>query len=72
LESSYDLHLSILDSLAVAYSNNGQMDKAYDAYTECLRISERSFDKVNIGYALLVLAIFLKSRSALKRRGNIF
>jgi signal transduction histidine kinase len=28
------------------------MDKAYDAYTECLRISERSFDKVNIGYAL--------------------
>jgi len=52
LESSYDLHLSILDSLAVAYSNNGQMDKAYDAYTECLRISEQSFDKVNIGYAL--------------------
>jgi signal transduction histidine kinase len=52
LESSYDLHLSILDSLAVAYSNNGQMDQAYDAYSECLRISERSFDKVNIGYAL--------------------
>src|SRR5678816_4569711 len=52
LESSYDLHLSILDSLAVAYSNNGQMDKAYDAYIECLRISENSSDKVNIGYAL--------------------
>lgn len=49
---SDDLQSSILDSLAVNYMNDGQMDKAYEMYLECLGISEKSLQKVNMGYAL--------------------
>jgi signal transduction histidine kinase len=50
---SYDLLASILDSIAVVYVNDGQLDKAYDTYLECLRLGEESSGKVNLGYALI-------------------
>jgi signal transduction histidine kinase len=50
---SYDLQASILDSIAVVYVNDGQLDKAYDTYLECLRLGEMSSGKVNLGYALI-------------------
>ena len=49
---SHDLESSILDSIAVIYVNDKQLDKAYDTYVECLKISEESYQKVNTGYAL--------------------
>jgi len=52
LGNTDDLQSSILDSLALTYLNDGQMDKAYEAYLKCLEVSEQSSLKVNMGYAL--------------------
>ena len=49
---NFSLESSILDSIAVAYMNDGQIDKAYDTYIECQHLSEQKNDKRNLGYAL--------------------
>ena len=46
------LELSIMDSIAVAYFNNDQLDKAYDTYIKCKQLSEQKNDYRNLGYAL--------------------
>ncbi len=45
----YDLQSSILDSIAVIYANDGQLDKAYETYKECLHLSEISYSKSKYG-----------------------
>ncbi len=49
---NFSLESSILDSIAVAYLNDGQIDKAYDTYIECQHLSEQKNEKRNLGYAL--------------------
>lgn len=39
---SHDLRSRVLESMAFVYVNDGQLDKAYETYIECLRISEQS------------------------------
>jgi signal transduction histidine kinase len=49
---NFSLESSILDSMAVAYLNDGQIDKAYDTYIICQHLSEQNNEKRNLGYAL--------------------
>ena len=49
IKNTDDLQSSILDSLAVTYLNDGQMDKAYETYLECLKLSERTSQKIRKG-----------------------
>ena len=49
---SHDLQPRVLDSMAKIYLNDGQMDKAYEAYLECLKLSEQSSQKILKGDAL--------------------
>ena len=49
---NFSLESSILDSMAVAYLNDGQIDKAYDTYIICQHLSEQKNEKRNLGYAL--------------------
>jgi signal transduction histidine kinase len=51
--NNYDLLGSVLDSLALSYRDDGQLDKAFETYRECLELSEASSQKVNEAYALL-------------------
>ncbi|MEO5983997.1 MAG: tetratricopeptide repeat protein, partial [Ferruginibacter sp.] len=39
---SHDIRSRVLESMAFVYLNDGQLDKAYETYIECLRISEKS------------------------------
>ena len=58
---SPDLQPRVLDSLAVIYLNDGQMDKAYETYLEYLHLSEQSSQKVMTGYALFGIGdLFVK------------
>ncbi|MFI5185329.1 MAG: tetratricopeptide repeat protein [Chitinophagales bacterium] len=72
LEGSYDLQSSILDSMAVAYANDGQIDKAYEAYLECLQISEASSQKVNMGYALFGIGDLMERQSRFEEAKEYF
>ena len=49
---NFSLESSILDSIAVVYMNDEQIDKAYDTYLECQHLSEQKNEKRNLGYAL--------------------
>jgi len=49
INGSYDLETSILDSIAVVYSNDGQLEKADETYHKCLRLSEEVGQNINIG-----------------------
>ena len=48
---SRDLLPRVLESMAFVYLNDGQLDKAYETYIECLRISEQSSENMK-GQAL--------------------
>jgi len=50
--NNHDLLGSVLDSLALSYRDDGQLDRAYETYRECLELSVASLQKVNEGYAL--------------------
>jgi len=39
---SHDIRSRVLESMAFVYVNDGQLDKAYESYIECLLISEQS------------------------------
>ncbi|HEV8082344.1 MAG TPA: tetratricopeptide repeat protein [Chitinophagaceae bacterium] len=39
---SHDIRSRVLESMAFVYLNDGQLDKAYETYIECLRVSEKS------------------------------
>ncbi len=61
LGTSNDLQPRVLDSIAEIYMNCGQMEKAYEASLECLRLSELSGQKIMKGDALYTLGLhFLK------------
>ena len=49
---NFSLESSILDSIAVGYLNDGQIEKAYDTYVICQHLSEQNNEKRNLGYAL--------------------
>ena len=68
--NNFSLESSILDSMAVAYLNDGQIDKAYDTYIICQHLSEQNNEKRNLGYALFgigdILVIKNKPEEAIK------
>ena len=72
IKSAESLQLSILDSLAVAYLNNGQIDKAHDAYLECLYLSEQSSHKINMGYALFGIGKLFVLQNMLNEAKSFF
>ena len=58
---SHDLQPRVLDSMAVVFVNDGQMEKAYETYFECLKLSKQSSQKVNMGDALFGIGdLFLR------------
>jgi len=60
---NFELESSILDSLAVAYINDNQIDKAYDTYLTCMRLCEKHGEKRNLGYSHYGIGeIFLKQQ----------
>ena len=69
---NYNLECSILDSVAVVYLNDEQLDKAYDAYLECLHQSEKNNIKRNIGYAFFGIGDILAKRNKLEEAKEYF
>ena len=57
LGTSSDLQPRVLDSMAEIYSSCGQMEKAYEASLECLRLCELSGQKNMKGDALSTLGL---------------
>jgi len=49
---NFILEATILESIAVAYLNDGQLDKAYETYITCQHLCEQNNEKRNQGYAL--------------------
>ncbi len=72
IKDAHSLQLSILDSLAVAYLNNGQIDKAHDTYLECLYLSEQSSHKINMGYALFGIGKLFVLQNMLNEAKSFF
>ncbi len=72
MERSYDLQSSILDSMAVAYMSDGQLDKAHEAYLECLNIAEKSSQKVNMGYALFGIGDLMEKQNRMDEAKDYF
>ncbi|HWC54191.1 MAG TPA: tetratricopeptide repeat protein [Chitinophagaceae bacterium] len=72
MEGSYDLQSSILDSIAVAYVDDGQLDKAYEAYLECLDIAEKSSQKINMSYALFGIGDLMERQNQLDEAKKYF
>ena len=61
VEVSHDLEPRILDCMAEIYLNDGQMEKAYEASVECLRLSEQSSQKLMKGDSLFTIGnLFFK------------
>ncbi len=61
LGTSNDLQPRVLDSMAEIYMSIGQMEKAYEASVECLRLCEESSQKMMMGDAFFTLGLqFLK------------
>ncbi|MEO6612511.1 MAG: ATP-binding protein [Chitinophagaceae bacterium] len=61
IKASSDLQPRVLDCMAEIYLNDGQMEKAYDASFQCLRLSEQSSQKIMKGDALFTIGnLFLK------------
>ena len=48
---SHDLRSRVLESMAFVYVNDGQLDKAYETYIECVRVSEQGSENMR-GQAL--------------------
>jgi signal transduction histidine kinase len=69
---SHDLQTSILDSIALIYANDGQMDKSYEVYLECFRISEASSQKVNMSYALFGIGDLFVRQNRLEEAKEYF
>ena len=69
---SPDLQTSILDSIAVVYANDGQTDKAYETYLECLEISKQASEKVNMGYALIGIGDLFEKQNRLNEARDYF
>ena len=58
---SQDLQPRVLESMATVYLNDEQMDKAFETYLACLRLSEQSSQKVLKGDALFGIGhLFLR------------
>jgi signal transduction histidine kinase len=69
---SKDLRPRILDSMAEIYQNNGQLDEAYKASLECLRLSEQLSQKVTEGYALAGIGIVFMKQNRLNEAKEYF
>ena len=69
---SHDLQSRVLDSLAETYLNDGQMDKAYEAYLECLRLSEQTSQKLIQGQSLLGIGNLFKRQTRLQDAKEYF
>ncbi len=61
IKASNDLQPRVLDCMAEIYLNDGQMEKAFEASFQCLRLSEQSSQKIMKGDALFTIGnLFLK------------
>ena len=69
LGTSNDLQPRVLDSIAEIYTSSGQMEKAYEASLECLRLCELSGQKIMKGDALFTLGLqFLKQNKLVESK----
>ena len=62
--ASQDLEPRVLDSMAEIYMNSGQMEKAFEASKQCLKIAEETSQKMIKGEALFTIGLqfFLQNR----------
>ncbi len=61
INASNDLQPRVLDCMAEIYLNDGQMEKAYEASFQCLRLSEQSSQKIMKGDSLFTIGnLFFK------------
>jgi signal transduction histidine kinase len=61
IKASNDLQPRVLDCMAEIYLNDGQMEKAYEASFQCLRLSEQSSQKILKGDSLFTIGnLFLR------------
>ncbi len=72
IKASSDLEPRILDCMAEIYLNDGQMEKAYDASFQCLRLSEQSSQKVMKGDALFTIGNLFLRQHRLKESEEYF
>ena len=64
IEVSKDLRPRILDGMAEIYQNNGQLEEAYEASLECLRLSELFSQKVTKGMPFSRWSCFHETKPA--------
>ena len=55
IKASNDLQPRVLDCMAEIYLNDGQMEKAFEASFQCLRLSEQSSQKIMKGDSLFTI-----------------
>ncbi|MEO7483964.1 MAG: ATP-binding protein [Ferruginibacter sp.] len=55
--ASKDLEPRVLDSMAEIYMNSGQMEKAFEASKQCLKIAEDTSQKIMKGDALFTIGL---------------
>jgi signal transduction histidine kinase len=61
IKASNDLQPRVLDCMAEIYLNDGQMEKAFEASFQCLRLSEQSSQKIMKGDSLFTIGnLFLR------------
>ncbi|MEO7445468.1 MAG: tetratricopeptide repeat protein, partial [Ferruginibacter sp.] len=68
---SHDIRSRVLESMAFVYLNDGQLDKAYETYIECLRISEQSSENMK-GQALYGIGDILVRQNRLDEAKEYF
>jgi signal transduction histidine kinase/tetratricopeptide (TPR) repeat protein len=69
---SKDLRPRILDSIAEVYQNNEQLEEAYKASLECLRLSEQLSQNVTKGYALARIGMIFMKQNRLNEAKEYF
>lgn len=69
---NFFLENSCLESLAVVYINNNQIDQAYSTYLELANLSEQRNDKRNQGYALYGIGDILNRQNKLEEAKGYF
>jgi len=65
VDAPSDLQPRVLDSMAEVYMNSGQMEKAYEASLECLRLCDLFDQKMMKGDALFTLGLQLFKQNKL-------
>ena len=72
LPGGHDLQASIADSLATVFVKDGQFDKAYEAFQQCMHFADQANHKINKAYALLGIGDLFERQDRLEEARECF